>query len=263
MSCVNWITTHVTSYETRFAVSYDQTKQTTANDGDVCLSFLTYDILKKIEAPYCLDVGADACWWSIFCIEHCPGATVDAFEPRMHPETFIRYLQTSYPNLHLHNVAVSNKAGTLPFTDQGADSHSRMDGSNTVPCITLDSFFTDKKIVHFLKIDTEGHELPILEHLLPFVSQIQHIVFECSMYWYGETLFTAFSKTLPLLSQYMEEFPYLYTLSRRGVPTLHRIKPEELEEFLRSCFFGHKQFDLFFSKEAFTFTTKFDPPPEI
>lgn len=113
-----------------------------------------------------------------------PQAKVYSFEP--HPETFQalkRAVQS--PRFEPINLAMSNKSGPVPFYDYGelgransmvSDSqyaaHTKF-ASRTleVHATTIDEFCRDRDVraIDMLKIDTEGHELAVLEgarHLL-------------------------------------------------------------------------------------------------
>ncbi len=246
-----WITVWQGNNDPRYAVKYD-TDKVSANDGDVCLSFVTYDYLKGIEHPYCLDIGADQCWWSIFCSEHFPGCRVDAFEPKGVSEEIVKH----YPQIQVHSYAVSDISGALPFTLQGSDSHSREPSVSTVPCQPVSPFLQKK--VDFIKLDTEGHELIILKTMLPFLSTIGAIVFECSMVWYGEHLGKALSQAMEIFTELRRTHPYVYMLSRRGEPTLYNLSDEEtLLETLSLCYMHREQFDCLVVKEPFELKTQY------
>jgi len=248
----SWITTWQGNNDPRYAVRYD-TEKVSANDGDVCLSFVTYDYLKGKETPYCLDIGADQCWWSIFCCEHISGCRVDAFEPKGVPDE----IEKKYSQISTHAFAISDISGVLPFTLQGSDSHSRESSSLTVPCKPLSPFLEEKR-VDFVKLDTEGHELIILKTMVPFLSNVGAIVFECSMVWYGDHLGEAVKKMMDVFSQIQRTHPYIYMLSRRGEPTLYNLSDDEtLLETLSLCYMHKEQFDCLLTREPFELSTPF------
>jgi FkbM family methyltransferase len=252
-----WITVFTGNSDPRYAVKVDS-DTVTANDGDVCISYVTYDILKSIPSPYCLDIGADQCWWSRFCCQHFPKTVVDAFEPKELSPVFTTSIQERYPKLHIHPVAVSDTSGVLPFTNLGSDSHSRAASTESVPCIPLLSFLQSHPKVDLIKLDTEGHEIRILKHILPAVHRVGALIFECSMIWYGESRIEAIRAAMDVFVELRETHPYLYHLSRRGEPVLHNLSDEEvLLETLSLCYDLREQFDCLAIQHPFTLQTTF------
>ena len=239
-------------HDPRFGITYDGSN-ISANDGDICIAFITYDILQKRKNPYCLDIGADICWWSIFCCEHFPLTRVDAFEPAPISTEFLSELTIKYPNITLHNKAISNIKGFLSLTTDGACSNTRSDGGILVESITLDSFLEASEKVDLIKIDTEGHELQILETLTKYSEKLDSIIFEFTPHWYGEELYETLEKTLSILNTLINTLPYIYIVSRRGPPILKLLESEELAPFTRHAFQTKYQCDLLFTKEPFSF----------
>jgi FkbM family methyltransferase len=263
MLAANWITLWKTPWCWRYGVKYGK-NGISSNDGDVCMSFITYDFLREKENPVCLDIGADDCWWSIFCCQYYPTTQVDAFEPNKHPKEWIDVLRKEYPGIRLHNKAISNTRGKLPFNTLGSDSHSRTDSGQTVECIPLDGLLELYEKVDMIKIDTEGHEVPILANILPYTSKIDSIIFECSVYWYDEVKETAISKIFSILKSYKINYPYFYSLSRHGPPILQDISNIDfLHYILENSFDNRYQFDIFMTKNPFSFKTAFPPSESI
>lgn len=248
MEGLYWITQYDSPTDPRLGVLYDGSN-ISANDGDVCISFVTHNLLKNVEKPYCIDIGADECWWAIFCCEQNPNTQVDAFEPGTISELFQKTLSSKYSNICLHNKAVSNTPGFLFLSDQGACSNSRTNEGDKVECITLDSFLETKSKVDLIKIDTEGHELQILENLSKYSEKINSIIFEFSVHWYADELYEAIDKTYVVLSKLLEFFPYIYVLSRRGPPILEILEQDALLPFIRYCFTEQYQCDLLLIKK--------------
>jgi FkbM family methyltransferase len=263
MLVADWITLWKTPWETRYAIRYGK-EGISSNDGDVCISFITYDFLKERKNPVCLDIGADDCWWSIFCCQHYPTTQVDAFEPNKRHQDWIDTLRKDYPGIRLHNKAISDTRGTIPFTVAGSDSHSRGDSDQTVECRTVDCLFDFYEKVDMIKIDTEGHEIPILTNILPYASKIDGILFECSVYWYDDRKERAVSKLMNILLSYKTTHPYMYGVSRRGPPQLQDISNVEvLRSMLMRSFDIKYQFDLFMTKQPFSIQTQFPPVESI
>lgn len=247
MSNFDWITMYESPTDPRLGVRYDGSN-ISANDGDVCISFVTHTLLKDIEKPYCLDIGADECWWAIFCHEQNKGARIDAFEPGPISESFAKYLSEKYPTITLHNKAVSNAPGFLYLSDEGACSNSRAKEGRKVEAITLDPFLQNAERVHLIKIDVEGHELQILETLSKYSEKIDTIIFEFSVYWYANELDEALEKTYSTMLPFLSEFPYIFIVSRRGPPVLEELNADNLFIFIRRSFLEKFQCDLVFAR---------------
>ena len=95
------------------------------NDGDVCIASVTEALLENKVNPLCVDIGVDQGWWSFFVVDKNSTAKVLAFEPNpISYNNLVPYL-TNEPRIELHNVAISNKKGTLPFILEEGQSHSR------------------------------------------------------------------------------------------------------------------------------------------
>jgi FkbM family methyltransferase len=129
-----------------------------------------------IENPVIMDVGANVGNYSKEIAQEFQNASIHAFEP--HPITCekLRSQLGGYPNVTINQVAVGAEAGkiTLHGTPDNRESEHYSVYKNVlsdqhtyvelcelvVPVITLDSYCKEQEIskVHFLKIDTEGHE---------------------------------------------------------------------------------------------------------
>lgn len=256
MESYNWITKYEHPEDPRFGVVY-RGDRISANDGDTCISCITADLLKGRVNPYCLDIGADECWWAIFCCEQNRSARVEAFEAKPAKAEFVTVLQKDYPGIRFHNKAVSNQNGVLYFTFDGSDTHSRGTEGQAVECTTLDFLLEKEPKIDLIKIDTEGHEIAILENLFPSIDKIDALIFEFTLHWYGDTWEKAFEASYGLLNCYMENFPFVYALSRRGKCNLSQIQKEEFLNFMETCFQQKLQYDLFFSRTPYTFQREF------
>ncbi len=201
----------------------------TGNDGDVCNSIITYILLKNKSEPHVIDIGVDEGWWSFFVANIQPSAIIDAFEPNPHSfKNLIPHLE-KFPNIRLHNYAISDKCGFLSLTNEAGRSHSRTSlGSGPkrseseiteVPCITIDRYIRNQHI-DLVKLDTEGHDFVILNSLAPFFSNIDAIIFECTVYLSGTTKQECIDKSVKGLIQLKTVYSHMYALSRRGMPQL-------------------------------------------
>jgi FkbM family methyltransferase len=205
--------------------------------------------------PICVDIGVDRGWWSAFCLEHAPTAKVYAFEPN--PLSYVTLQERFAPaiaagRLTLVSKAVSSSATTLPLWLKEGCSHSRAEGvvdTNTssvqVETTTLDFLFEAHPFLDCIKLDTEGHEWNIMQGLAPHFSKIGSLLFECSTYWYGATRAECLSRTYEMLEKVMGEFPYVYTLSRRGPPVLTRIDSlDDVFQLVNTWYTQHFQTDI-------------------
>lgn len=104
--------------------------------------------------------------------------TLHTFEPAADSFRLLTELIPAQASVHLHQLALSNQSGEAPlYADKAASSlaslyprdlnHLSIDFSQQekVKTATLTSFCQEHTIsyIHFLKLDTEGHELSILQ----------------------------------------------------------------------------------------------------
>ena len=149
-----------------------------------------------------------------------------AFEPN--PISYKNLLPfiANEPRIELHNLAISNVEGTLPFTLEEGQSHSRDEtASLKVPCTRIDSFIEGKSI-DIVKIDTEGHELHILPTFYPYLSQIESLIIEISPNWYNNN-----EACLNMLNHLMSVYSAMFFMSRNDAPTLTRLTRETIGGF--------------------------------
>lgn len=227
-----------------------------ANDGDVCISLISYLILQSIESPNCIDIGAEQGWWSIFCAKKNPKAKIQSFEPNPYNFESLSRNTSNYENISIFPIAISDKKGEIPMTFYGAESHSRSSSETKVICDRLDSFLAEHEVVDLMKIDTEGHEIHILQSLESRFPLISTIIFEWSVYWYGNTYQECMAKSFDILKRLLKHYNYLYIVSRRGIPTLHGpLTEENLVSFLQHHYMHKAQTDIVASKNPISFPT--------
>lgn len=112
------------------------------------------------------DVGANVGDTSLAFRRHFPSATIYCFEPNSELAPRLRGLNA---NLDVHSVALSSRIGETGFDKSGASSdlYSLTDDKSEeiVALDTVDNFCKSRSIdhVHYLKIDTEGHDLEVLK----------------------------------------------------------------------------------------------------
>ena len=100
----------------------------------------------------------------------------------------------------------------------------------------------------------------ILKSMIPYLSNIGAIVFECSLSWYGSNLNDSLKAVLDILFEFRATHPYVYMLSRRGLPKLYNLSNEEtLLETLRNSYKANLQFDCLLTRQPFYLETSFTP----
>lgn len=138
-----------------------------------------------------LDIGANLGLVSFRMLEKVGAAgRVIAFEPQ---SRMVSYIEKSIShnrvdNLHVHNIGLADRSGTLrlsvPDDNAGAASFVSNKGSNVeeVPVTTLDEFTRTHGLedVRLLKVDVEGFESQVFSGGKDFLSRVKPdvIVFE-------------------------------------------------------------------------------------
>jgi FkbM family methyltransferase len=187
------------------------------------------NIFKKIEI-HCntiFDVGAKDC---IDLIKYSKGKKKKYFLFEVNPNTFLRLKKKlinfkkkrrggAVENVRIFNLGLSNYNGYFNyFADSESfvnDPRTRLsdDSPKKLPVRTLKSFFNKLKIknIDFIRIDTEQHDLFVLEGLKNLIKNIKFIQFELgTIESYGED---ANIKRLVSISNYVELLKKNFTLS--------------------------------------------------
>ena len=135
-------------------------------------------MLLDVEEPLVLDVGANRGDYTALVLRAFPRAEVHAFEP--HPETFGRLSLRFGDQVHCHELAMGQRSGELEifdYADSDGSSHAtayravieeirgRASVRHAVRVSTVDdqAAALELRRIHLLKIDTEGHELSVLQ----------------------------------------------------------------------------------------------------
>jgi FkbM family methyltransferase len=246
-----WLTWFEVPGDSRYAVKVGSI--VSANDGDVCLAAVSQCLLKdKKENLLVIDIGFAQGWWSCFCCEYFPNIRAIGFEPN--EESYTQALEhlKVYPQIQLFNLAISDHFGVLPFAMRGEESNSRIsqeEATTIVACDTLKSFIKDEQVA-LLKIDTEGHDMIILESIFPYISQIKNLVFEFTLYWYGTEQGPAIQNGLNWFTKISKVYRHIYGLSRRGEPTLYTfLTKEDILWFLNMAWSHKYQIDILCTNE--------------
>jgi FkbM family methyltransferase len=141
---------------------------------------------RGLEVRRIFDIGAHVGLMSREFLDAFPAAEVDAFEP--HPNSFACLAEIGDARLRPHRLALSDRCGEAEFfvyslpDDPDAPAAASMNNSLVaetqfglvtgrytqsirVDCATVDQVCQDERIdrVDILKIDTEGHEVAVLD----------------------------------------------------------------------------------------------------
>ncbi|CAN5757374.1 hypothetical protein BH23GEM11_BH23GEM11_06700 [soil metagenome] len=117
------------------------------------------------------DVGANDGRSVLKMQGYLPSPAIHAFEPVSSTFEILRSLTSHLENVHCYNVALGASAGEHKiYLHERASKNSfsrdwyEPHGSETVRVTTLDAIMDEQGLdfIHFLKIDTEGHELEVL-----------------------------------------------------------------------------------------------------
>lgn len=225
-------------------------------DGDIANATLTRELLKQKEGPVCCDIGCDKGWWSRWVAYHCPTAEIHCFEPNKKSYT---YLQNEFLDRHqikVHPYAISSENGVLKLTNEAAQSNSRaVECSRSyeeVESRRLDTMFKPETHFTLLKIDTEGHDVIILESLLPLLQQgrIDHIISELTVYWVASTFDEILDTILPVFLEILNLMPNLYLLSRKDNYLIGPITQDTVSECIYMLNNFHLQTDIWLSREV-------------
>lgn len=224
------------------------------NDGDICIYEVVKELSSRKKYDCYVDVGADQGAWTFLVKYLSPTATVYSFEPN--PESFQKLnLSTKDLGIHVFEVALSNSTGELQFTMGGANSNSReTDGTNTI-CVKKDLLqnYVNEPI-DIIKIDTEGHDLHILESLTYALeaNTIGTVITEWTTHWYGDFPEECLERSKSVLELYSKYFKHIYSLSRNGDPYLVKVEPVNFDTFLEEHLFKKLQTDICFTNETLT-----------
>lgn len=142
----------------------------------------------NIPIKTAFDIGARGGETALEFLDAFPAAQIHSFEP--HPDSFTCLDRIKDPRLHTNRIAASNRNGPAKFfvyselaapgskVEVPASANNSLvqntqlgliagtyEQSIEVQCTTVDKFCEDNKINHIdlLKIDTEGHELEVLD----------------------------------------------------------------------------------------------------
>jgi FkbM family methyltransferase len=146
-----------------------------------------------------VDVGAFSGYYSLKALSYYPNCKVIAFEPSSdNIQLFKNNInEPSSSRITIHKSAVSNEIGesVLNITSYGpahslepqSKEHYRQNphafeiGKENVKVVTLDDILSSEKIIDVLKIDTEGHEVKVLQGARSILEKTRYVIIEVSL----------------------------------------------------------------------------------
>ena len=151
-------------------------------DLPILYEIFTQDVyhLRKLMLPeqaVVFDVGAHIGSFSAAVHSRFADAHITAFEP--HPDNFA-YLQKNAPFALCINKAIAGSAGTVHLGDhEASSSYALSDSGIAVEAVTLGSYIAQVPRVDLLKVDVEGVEKEIFEHLEPdMLAKVEKVMME-------------------------------------------------------------------------------------
>jgi FkbM family methyltransferase len=148
--------------------------------------------------PACIfDVGANRGQSAVAYAEVCPDAVIHAFEPVPRSFELLRAATAPFPNVSLHQVALSSAPGMVTMSAAGAATSNRIlpgarpDAGPSVEVEALPGHVLMERLgcdgISFLKIDTEGHDFDVLVGFAPVLARIDFVEVEAAMNPYNRT----------------------------------------------------------------------------
>lgn len=133
------------------------------------------------ERSCCVDVGCHIGSFLSLLTRLAPHGQHIAIEPT--PQK-CRWLQSKFPEVEVIQAAASDSAGVAKFCEDRANpgySHLTTDGVGySVKKVRLDDILQLRSRIDFIKIDTEGHELEVLNGAVDAIDRLKPVLaFEC------------------------------------------------------------------------------------
>ncbi|WP_255476403.1 FkbM family methyltransferase [Synechococcus sp. SYN20] len=159
-------------------------------------------------------------------------AIIHSFEPSPSAYRRLSMKYSKRKDIILNNVALSNQAARLLFNEDDISTMNRLSSSGTieVECTTLDSYCDKHKIkkLSYLKVDTEGNELKVLEGGCRIIASTDFIELEASMNPYNN-----YHQSYSALSSFLFDrdfflfgiFGQTHEWGGGGSPIIRRVNP--------------------------------------
>ena len=158
------------------------------------------------------DVGANVGQSALDYLEIFPHAAIYSFEPIKATYDELRAATRTHPRIQSFHCAMGAQKGigTIHVASDSRKSsinYPRGDRTEQIDLATLDEFVGEKAIrtIDFLKIDTEGHELDVLQGATSLLraQRIQLLMLECEPIATG-----AGFTSLATVATFLEQFSY-------------------------------------------------------
>lgn len=131
--------------------------------------------------PVIFDVGANIGIASAWFLQTYPQARICAFEPD--PQAYsclIANMAHAGKQIICHQAAAWTSDGFVHFSPDGADGGQLVEhGGLTVASRDLQPFIAAETIIDLLKMDVEGSEYALIEHLRADLPRIRNLAMEC------------------------------------------------------------------------------------
>jgi FkbM family methyltransferase len=145
---------------------------------------LHQQLLAKVVSPRSVffDIGAHVGFYSLLASRRVGmDGRVVAFEPNPRNVRFLKrhVAKNGVENVEIVQAAVSSTNGWVRFDDSGNSSmgHVRDDAGMRVPSVALDAWAAEHDLwPTVIKIDVEGHELPVLDGATKILSETHPII---------------------------------------------------------------------------------------
>ena len=131
------------------------------------------EFMLKVPDQIVVDVGGNIGASAVYFHLCLPDAKIHAYEPQKAAFEYLLKNCSQNSNMTPYNYGLSNEAGTVPIysvnNEHWAASLNQMSDNNAIEEVEIRKAADEvKKLDHIniLKIDTEGHEIPILRDIL-------------------------------------------------------------------------------------------------
>lgn len=141
---------------------------------------------RLIEVNTVIDVGASNGRWSELCMKYFPDAYYHLFEAQKEYEPPLKDFKSKNHKLDFTLAVASNEKGDIYFDDHivggGIANKTQIDGNfKKMSASTIDYEINNRNLKgpFFIKLDTHGFEIPILEGAEQTLKQTNVLVIEC------------------------------------------------------------------------------------
>lgn len=189
-----------------------------------------YKINTESEKPLIIDCGSNVGSSVLFFKKEYPKSIIHAFEPD--PNIF-KYLVKNIESNGLKNIILNNKAvwkknEELTFNSEGADGGAIDkigDDSIKIEAIDLKEYLNQLNTIDLLKVDIEGAEYDVFQHIEPTLDKIKNIFVEIHSY-------PKSTQKLSTILQILESKGFRYYIqneSRRRAPFINNKADREMD----------------------------------